>query len=408
MSLYSKNPSLQVATQLLMAPGRSYPILEKRLMRRLLLVFLCGAIACNALFGVDFDGKLRESTSSDDAGNEVLDGDIVFDARNDGPPATFDASPRDAANDGNYLSEKDRLDALRVRIGDAPSNLNDLRASPAWLYWNDAAGVGHRLRPSIGTVEGPLPRVDDANDDTLLTRDVQNNLVTFTNAATRVKIGTFPEDTHLTFMIRSGAVFFQNETTVMRISTWKPSAPTVRTKGGTLATIVIDDVGRFDDTVIFRNLRDTANLLRVSVNPELVQKIAFAPLANSATNLPEGVVISHVVGADRRMMLYESGGTRDLVSEINALVSTTPVSERALFDFPVAFGRWLVFTARGGIFAFRPSDKKLLPLQLRAPLDPFSFANIRTLPLDGSIGFSVSTTAIAGTYTLRISSLLPP
>jgi hypothetical protein len=360
------------------------------------LIFLTAA-ACTTILGVDFDERF--GAVGDDGG--ARDGSVALD-----DSGAIDAGDFDANAD--YLAQQEALAKRRVRVDDAPASIANFLASSSWLYWNDAAQVGHSYRPKDKVRRDGLPLVHDANDDVVLTRNVTNRTVKFSRAADGVALATLPETLRATFMLRQGAVFFDDESGTSRIYTWSAASPTVRVKKGSFASTAFLPIGHSEQTVFLQTFPLDMTILRVDVTPEGTSKITFPELAQHVSLGPLGQLVTYVVGSEYRFrLLAPAGVAREIAAEVAQAASSIPSTERVGLGFGVVVGDWIVFAARAGILGYRPRDRTLLPVQVRAPTDRFSFSQVLAIPDQRAIGFAISSEAVAGLYVLELDGILP-
>jgi hypothetical protein len=111
-------------------------------------------------------------------------------------------------------------------------------------------------------------------------------------------------------------------------------------------------------------------------------------------------------------LVARAGPTRDLTAEIMAATSSIPPAFRQATLGFVQTGRWIVYSAIGGLLAFDLVTPRLVACQL--PMSAgVTFRQPRLLPSEGLLVFHLgggdeAKEGKAGIYGVKITDVLPP
>jgi hypothetical protein len=367
--------------------------------RRFVLTLALSCVtACNAILGVDFEGRLRDEDAGADSG--PLDDE-------DGAASKEGGVSRDgsveAAIDGGYLADLEKLAKLRVRLADAPS-LENYFVSRSWIHWLDGAGSGSSFKPSDGATRD-LPIASKVmNDDVFTYRPTPGDALSVRSAANGEELGAFDIDTSVA--LDDGVVMLDGTTTA-RI--WRSSSPTTLSPIGTLPSSVVQPLGNYGNTLYLKDFADLKKLVVVDIAPPGIRSVGINVSPQAITRITEGIVVTHIVGTTEThfQLLPTSGVPIDLTAEIAATTSDIPVAARDAFQQPAAVGDWLVFSARCGILAFRHRDRRLVALQLRSPEDDYFYNGVHAVRSPRTLVFTMSKSE-QGLHYVKLDGLLPP
>jgi hypothetical protein len=326
---------------------------------------------CAGLLGLDFEP--RDDVPAAEAGPPPAAED-AGDApgSSDAGSAVVDAGRVDAG-DGGIDDEQARLAALRVRVADAPT-LDGYFTSRSWLYWTPGDGTWRGLRPPSADARQIPHRVIGANDTHAVTGNVVDP-ATIRVADTSAQVAQFAQDSVRPVAVDDGVLFFSEAVSAagtIDVLLWKPASPTTRPKIGTVATGAAAVIGKTGSEVFLRDILTVNRLWVASAAAPSVTSVTLTVTPQSATRTDDGVVVTHVAGAETLLRLVTP--SVDLTAEIAAADCIIPASERAAVGGGLAsYGPWLIFTSRSGILAYRHGDKRLVPVQIRKPTDAFVF-----------------------------------
>lgn len=369
--------------------------------RRALLAASLAMTGCNALLGLDFDP--RDAPLATDGGDDATpEGplDSTTAAPEAGADARVDASV--PASDGGIDGEQARLAALRVRVGDAPT-VDGFVTSKSWLYWATPSWRAQRV-PFTDSRTIAFPVV--AATDTHVATGTTIQPVTLRVADTGQNVAEFPRDGRGPVGVEDGFLFFPDATNAIDALLWKPSSPASRAKIGTLATVAAIVAGRAPNEVFLRDVLTTGKLWIADAKAGSVTSLTTTVAIQHADRIDDGVVVTHVAGADTLFRLVAPPAADvDLTAEIAAATCIIPPADRGALGVPVALGPWLIFSARSGLLAYRHADRKLVPLQIRKSTDGYVYNFPDVVRASRALVFSISSPQ--GLYTLPLDSVLP-
>jgi len=351
---------------------------------------------CMGVLGVDFDPRTRNTNegAAEDASTHPTEP-----VSNGGTNA--DASLADAGTDAERgpLPEHERLAALRVRIADAVT-FDRYLATRSWTWWVDEAKRGHAIRFADGA-ERTLPiGPTSANDDVLVRRGASDIYSAETGERVAELWGLEPTAVeHAIFVFQSSS--FNS----IEVGVWRPSAPL--TKLMTLPTASSVVLGTWRDTMFVRDATAT-RIHAVDLDATSPRTIDLGVDPIAVSGLADGVVVTHLAGFERRMVLVSKGGAvRSISDAIADAESPIPTRERALLDTPTTIDEWILFAAQAGLLAFRPRDARLIALQLRSPNAPYAFFGAKVVAAPRTVMFTVSGD-LQGLYAMPLDGVLPP
>jgi hypothetical protein len=367
---------------------------------RLVLVLALGCLmACNAILGVDFEGRQRDSVDGGEAAPpEEEDSDAA--APKDGEVAKD--SSLEAAVDGGYLADLEKLAKLRVRVADAPS-LENYFVSRSWIHWLDGVGRGDSLKPSDGATRD-LPIASKVmNDDVFAYRPTTVDDLSVRSASSGQVLGAF--DIDMSVALDEGVVMLDGSTTAR---VWRSSSPTTLGTIGTLPSSAVNPLGKYGNTLYLKNFLDLNKLIVVDIAPVGVRSVDISVLPQAVTRITEGIVLTHIIGATEThfQLVPPTGAPIDLTAEIEAAKSNIPLADRVAFQHPAAVGDWLVFSAQCGILAFRHRDSRLVALQLRTDADDYFYNGVHVVHASRTLVFTMSKSK-QGLYYSKLDGLLP-
>lgn len=369
-------------------------------------MLLLSTAACGALLGVDFEGRPRElGTEADAAGAEV---DAAGAEGMVAPAAAMPDGPPRPALDAGYLARRDELASRRVRIADAPAGLDGYFTSRSWVYWVDASQVGHALRPVDGARRQLATAFYDASDTFVLTRSVDFR-VTISTAEAGKPLATFERGSPSPMALEDAVVFFgEGNGSVVPTLAWRPETSPSRADSGTISALAIHVIGKSRHALYIKDLADAKKLWVLDFAPAGVREVSVPVQPMAVVETADGLVLSYLAGSETRYLLVKpTGPAADLTASIAAATSDVPVSERAAFGAPAAYGEWIVFSAKCGILALRPRDERLVAVQLRAPTDNLFFNGVRVAEASNVVVFSIAA-GQQGLYYVRLDDLLRP
>lgn len=371
----------------------------------MLWLALSGTTACGVVLGIDADGRLQEKTSDAGDGEKAAPGDEADAAPKDSGSKTTDPDP--AAVDGGYLARLDELAKLRVRIADAPT-MDRYSTSKSWVHWVDDVGKGHSRRPSDGALRTIPVAFTTASDDVVAHRNMPQGKASVYSATSGQNLGSFEASNPVA--LDDSIVFTDiSQAGKTDILQWNAASPATLTSAGSVPSSAVDTVGRHRNTIYMRDVTDLSRLFVVDVAPPSVRIVTTTVTPLAVATITDGLVVAHSTGSTWRYQLIKpSGATLDLSAEIDAAESSVPVAQRTPMGAAVGLGDWLIGPALCGIVAFRPSDGRLVPVQLRASTDRFSFFGLHVLEESRVVVFTIGGSGPHGLYYLKLDGLLPP
>lgn len=370
--------------------------------RASLLCAAAGLAGCNALLGLDFDPRDPAPGLVDEAGtDEPPDSEVSRDG------GSTDARTKPDGPLPTLLEEKVRLAALRTRVADAPA-LDGWLTTRSWL-WKvklEPAWDAQKL-PGVETRQSAFPLVT-ANDTHVVTgRPVEDIVV---RDATNAAVATYARTNPIPIALHGAVVFFVDGASGIDVLTWRGAAPGTRTKIGNVGAVSALPLGSDGDhTIWLRDVVDATKLWVVDLaKSPAVFSVPKTVQAQHATATDDGIVLSHVAGAEIFFQLLGPSGGIDLTAEIAAAACVVPASERAaLQSMTVGYAGWLIYVSKGGLLAYRHADHALVPIQVRLDGDQWVHSTPRLLREPRLLAFVIPAVE-QGLYTVSLDAVLPP
>jgi len=375
--------------------------------RRLLFsLALSSLTACNAILGVDFEGRRRDSSDGVDGGEEMPPEGEEGDASTPKEGGTSKDGSLEAAVEGGYLADLEKLAKLRVRVADAPAGLDKHFASRSWMHWVDGAGHGHSLKPQDGTTRNIAKSFLDANDIVALHRLTPPADLSIISGTDGQVLGTF----HVSYPVAldDGVLVFEDGAPgMLEARVWRTSSPTML--GASIGTVpsTVYPIGKTGNTAYLRQFSVPPKLFIVDIQTPSVTSIDFNVELQAVSKITEGMVLTHVTGGTKFQLVRPTGVPVNLTAEIAAAKSNIPIADRLAYGAAATSGDWLFYSAQCGILAFRYRDRRLVPIQLRTSEDDFFYNGVRVVQSPRTVIFT-SAKSLEGLWHVKVDSLLPP
>jgi hypothetical protein len=381
------------------------------------VAFSAALVLVQALACVD----LKPPTPDDNRSAPEADAASSTDASSssaDGGASTEDGSIEAGSTDGGSPAW---LAAKRQRLTDPPALAGNWFVSDSYLYVLDSNPSGlRRLRPSNGATVAYTFPIDSSTVDGLSASDTHVVVLRFDEGD--LYDATKPNALEFAALNRPDAVIgLRTKVAWLNDKDLYAFDPTINgapVKTHTLTATYPAIVGRRGDGVF---VRDTANLdlwLADTTTKTTATWVLPAPPATpQSVSGVDGeatqVILQHTTPQGAVLKLVTRGGpTRDLTAEIMAATSSIPSAFRQATLGFAQTGRWIIYTAIGGLLAFDLVTPRLVPCQL--PMSAgVAFGQPQVLISEGLLVFQLQGGDEAkegkpGIYAVKLTDVLPP